>query len=336
MASLQFPENAAIFYEKHIDNLLHTEVGMAARIGNFIKRVKFTNIIVYTVLILMSYQFLYPLLRMVSMSLMSPDDIINPTVNWLPKSVSFINMRVAADNLLLRRTLVNSLWFSSLLAVCQTAVSSMAGYAFARFNFKFKKFWFMMVLATFIIPTPVVLIPRTMMFTQFQTSTGIQMFGTPYPQIMMSLFGQGIYSAILILIFYNFIRMIPRVLDEAAEIDGANPAQTFFHITLRLSLSTILVVFLFSFVWNWNETYVTSTFLRNRIELLPARLRIFESVFESMGQGSGGFEGGAHFRINEAYRMSATLISILPMLIIYLLVQKQFIKGIENAGITGE
>jgi multiple sugar transport system permease protein len=283
----------------------------------------------------MSYQFLYPLMRMVSLSLMSERDIINPTVNWLPKSLTFNNLRVALDNLALEKTLVNSLWYSSLLALCQTLVSSLTGYAFARYNFKFKKFWFGMALMTFIIPTPVVIIPRTMLFTVVQENV-TQMFGTPIPQIVMAVFGQGIYSAILILIFYNFVRMIPKVLDEAAEIDGANAAQTFFHITLRMSLSTILLVFMFSFVWNWNETYITSTFLRNRIELLPERLRIFDSIFATYGQNYGAGQGSAQMRINEAYKMSATLISILPMLAVYMLVQKQFIKGIENAGITGE
>ena len=125
--------------------------------------------------------------------------------------------------------------------------------------------------------------------------------------------------------------MIPRVLDEAAMIDGAGPLQVFYHVVVRLSMSTVLVVFLFSFVWNWNETYVTGTLVAGTIELLPAKLNLFDQQFDSLISSAG-----SAFRLNEAYKMAATLISILPLIILYLFVQKQFIQGIENTGITGE
>jgi len=302
-----------------------------------IKTINFKNIFIYIALILISYQFLYPLLRMLMTSLMSQEDIINPTVNWLPKSGSFGNMRTAVRVLELQTTLVNSILFSGLLAVCQTLVSAMTGYAFARYKFKFKNFWFIMVILTFILPTPIMLIPRTMMAVSMREIFGIQMIGTVFPQMMMSLTGQGIYSAILILIFYHFFRLIPRALDEAAAIDGASPVQTFYHVILKLSLSTILVVFLFSFVWNWNETYITNTFIRGQIQLLPPRLAIFDSIFEQYASVSGGSSMNLEQqRINEAYKMSGTLISIIPLFILYLVVQRKLIKGIESAGITGE
>ncbi len=86
-----------------------------------------------------------------------------------------------------------------------------------------------------------------------------------------------------------------------------------------------------SLVWNWNETYITSTLLRSGLQLLPIQLGVFDSEFASSIQASGDV-----FKINEAYKMSATLISITPLLILYGFVQKRFIQGIENTGITGE
>jgi len=103
-----------------------------------------------------------------------------------------------------------------------------------------------------------------------------------------------------------------------------------------MSLSTILIVFLFSFVWNWNETYITSTFLRDAIPLMPSRLNMFDSLFASYGRGGSGGMSAEQSRLNEAYKMSATFLSIVPLFVLYLLVQRQFIKGIESAGITGE
>jgi multiple sugar transport system permease protein len=172
-----------------------------------------------------------------------------------------------------------------------------------------------------------------MIFISGQTILGFNLIGTPIPQIVMALFGQGVYSTVLILIFYNFFNLIPFSLDEAAMIDGANPLQVFYQIVVKISFSTVLVVFLFSFVWNWNETYVTGTLVRNSIELLPAKLNLFDSAFETY---ASAVKGSAQFKINEGYKMAATLISITPLLILYGFVQKQFIQGIENTGITGE
>ena len=75
-------------------------------------------------------------------------------------------------------------------------------------------------------------------------------------------------------------------------------------------------------VWNWNETYITGTLMRNNIELLPAKLNMFNSEFDSLVSAQGGA-----FKLNEAYKMAATLISISPLLILYAFVQKQFIPG---------
>lgn len=291
---------------------------------------------IYTILIIVSYEFLYPLLKMISRSMMSPDDIINPTVDWIPKKLSFKNLEVAARVLKFPKTLFNSIWYTGVLAFCQTVVSALTGFAFARFDFKFKKFWFFMMLLSFIIPVPLVLIPRVMMFINIQQSFGLQMIGTIVPQTLLSALGQGVYSTILILIFYRFFSMIPVTLDEAASIDGASALQIFYHIAIRMSLSTILVVFLLSMVWNWNETYITNTFLRNGVQLLPTQLSAFDSLFDNAVNAAyrQGKEG--QMRINEAYKMAATLITIAPLLILYAFVQKKFIEGIESTGITGE
>jgi multiple sugar transport system permease protein len=264
---------------------------------------------------------------------MSTKDVIDPSVDWLPKSPSINNLKVAGTVLDLKKTLVNSIWFSAVLAIAQTVVSALTGFALSRYDFKFKKIWIIMIIMAFIIPVPLLMIPRLMMFISAQNFLGFNLIGTPIPQILMALFGQGVNSTILILIFYNFFNLIPYSLDEAAMIDGASPKQIFIQIAMRLSATTVLVVFLFSFVWNWNETYVTGTLVRNSIELLPAKLNMFDSAFQTYAAAG---RGNAEFRINEAYKMSATLISITPLLLLYSFVQKRFIQGIENTGITGE
>lgn len=293
------------------------------------------KIAVYILLISIAYVFLYPLIRMLSYTFMSQNDIINPKIDWIPINPTLINLKVAWTVMSMPFTLLNSLWFAGAIALAQTLISALTGYAFARYEFKFKGFWFGMVLLSFIIPVPVVLIPRWMMFTTAQNILEFKLIGTIIPQLLLAIAGQGVYSAILILIFYNFFKMIPVVLDEAAKIDGASNLQVFYHIILKMSVPTIITVFLFAFVWNYNETYVTGTFVRSALKLMPMQLGLFDSIFEKMSAPIPGAPGG-QFRLNESYKMAATLITMAPMMIMYLFVQKQFVEGIEKTGITGE
>lgn len=289
------------------------------------------KIVIYFVLICIGFVYLEPIFEIIAKTFMSTDDIVDPSVTWIPKSLSLNNLKVADSVLNLSKTLVNSIWFSGALALAQTIVSALTGYALSRYQFKFKRLWFVMIVLAFVIPVPVLMVPRLMMFVTVQEATSIQLIGTAIPQSLMAVMGQGVYSTVLILICYTSFNMIPRVLDEAAAIDGASASKTFWFIVVKMSASTLLVVFLFSFVWNWNETYITGTLLRGNIALLPAKLDLFNSEFESAVSAAGGA-----FKLNEAYKMAATLISISPLMLLYVFVQRYFIQGIENTGITGE
>ena len=292
------------------------------------------QLVIYALLITVSYVFLFPLISMVSLSLMSPQDIINPEIDFIPRSIYFGNFLASWDVLDGAKTFFNSTWFSFTLAFSQTLVSAMTGYAFARYNFIGKRFLFVLILVSFIVPVPVILIPRIMMIVSVQDAIGFTLMGTPIPQIVFSIFGQGVNSAILILIFYNFFRMIPKQLYEAAKIDGASALDQFWHITIKMSMTTIIVVFLFSFVWNWNETYVTGLLVGEGIDLMPSQLAVFDSLFTNRPPDVPGQGGEA--RISEAYKMAATLLTMIPLFVIYMFAQRQFIEGIEQTGITGE
>ena len=122
--------------------------------------------------------------------------------------------------------------------------------------------------------------------------------------------------------------MAPKAFDEAAEIDGAGELKIFFNINLPLAAGAILTTFLFSFVWYWNETYISGLFLEGEFKSLQIRLLNFTSEFSSME--------GSTAEMNEGVRLAATLLIILPMLIVYLCLQRYFIEGVERSGIAGE
>ena len=295
-----------------------------------LKRLKAVNIIskfaIYFVLICIGFIFLEPIFEMISKSIMTTKDLIDPSITWIAKHATLDNFKNAIGTLDIPTSILNSIWYSALLAIAQTFVSATTGFALSRYTFRGRNFWFVMLIIAFILPVPLLTVPRIMMFSTAESILGFKLINTVVPQFLLALLGQGTYSTMLVLIFYNFFNMIPKSLDEAAMIDGAGSLKVFYHVAIRLSISTILVVFLFSFVFNWNETYTTNILTGDALELLPGRLSLFDN----------GSTSNAVSELNEAIKMAATLIVIAPLLVLYACVQRQFIEGIENTGITGE
>lgn len=295
-----------------------------------LKRLKAVNIIskfaIYFVLICIGFIFLEPIFEMISKSIMTTKDLIDPSITWIAKHATLDNFKNAIGTLDIPTSILNSIWYSALLAIAQTFVSATTGFALSRYTFRGRNFWFVMLIIAFILPVPLLTVPRIMMFGTVESILGFKLINTVVPQFLLALLGQGTYSTMLVLIFYNFFNMIPKSLDEAAMIDGAGSLKVFYHVAIRLSISTILVVFLFSFVFNWNETYTTNILTGDALELLPGRLSLFDN----------GSTSNAVSELNEAIKMAATLIAIAPLLVLYACVQRQFIEGIENTGITGE
>lgn len=332
------------------------------------------KLVIYVLLIGISYVFLFPIIRMILLSFMTRKDLLSPEVSWIPTGLTFSNFVVSSHVLQLLPpswfapglsfidrflgtftnpgNLIKSLFNMTTLALIQTVIAAFTGFAFARYNFKFKKFFFVMLLVSFIIPLPMVTVPRIMIISGIQENIWIPiydalfannflgsffsraLFSTLIPQVLFSFFGQGINSAILILIFYNFFKMIPITLDEAARIDGASSFQVFWHIYVKLVVPIILIVFLFSFIWNWNDIYTATIYYQSGNPLVVMRLSLFDSIFADQANSAPGDVGIG--LINEGYKSAATFLSILPLFIIYIVAQKQFIAGIERTGMTGE
>ncbi len=324
------------------------------------------KIVIVLVLLVFSYIFMSPILRIFVDSFKVKEDITNPDIVWIPSQLTFKNYMDAINGLWIWRVessadnaIISTLWNSSIYsfisALFQTVVSCMAGYAFARFNFKGKKLWFAGLILAFILPIQLLTLPRSMMLRQLTnaTSTPAKFFGiasgkpiynwvnaslsflTALPVLLLTFFGQGINSSILIFISFSFFKMIPVALDEAAQIDGANFFQIFYHIILKMSVPTILVVFLFSFIWNWNDTYV----LKSLTALTQDQLS-FQTLPQSLDRfnyrlSQGTQTSGVEQQNNPALKSAAILISILPLLILYAFTQRKFVEGIENTGVTG-
>jgi len=285
------------------------------------------KLVVYALLIGIGFIYLYPILFMLVSSFMNLDDLVNPSVTWLPSGLYFGNFRSAMRVLFYWDTLRMSLFAAAVPAVLQTFVCALAGYAFARFEFPLKRFWLVMVVATFIIPVQVTIIPRYILLNNYG------LIGSLNANFLPAALGQGFRSSIFVLIFYNFFKTYPKSLDEAAFMDGASKIRVFLRIALPISVPANIVSILFSFIWYWNETYQTSLFVGASYMTMPIRLESFVVEFERLFPV---MDGSPVNRINESLRMAGTLLSIVPLLLLYLCTQRQFVESVETTGITGE
>ena len=287
------------------------------------------KVIMYALLISIGFVFLYPFLYMFINSFMSPEDLMNPAVSWVPTKIYFENYVKAFETLEFGRSFWNSLYISLLAAVFQTIVAAVTGYGLARFNVKLKGIIFILILATFVLPVETLLIPRYVMFNNYQ------MLNSPLPLWLSALTGQGLKSAVFILVFQQVFNGYPISLDEAAELDGAGKYKVFFKIALPIAKPAIVLSMLFSFVWYWNETRQSGLYFGEMIKTLPMKLGSFAASYADLYAGAGAGVD-ASMSINEAVTLAGTMLSCLPILIMFIILQKQFVESIEKSGITGE
>ncbi len=284
-------------------------------------------VLVYALLIAIGFVYLYPLLFMLITSLKSPTDLLNPMVQWVPTELYFGNYVRAFRVLNYPSTLLASVLVSVVPSVLQTVVCSIVGYGLARYRFPGKSLLFVLILATFIIPPQNTVIPQMLTYRQ------LGLLGRIWALVLPALGGQGFRSAIFILIFYQTFLSLPKVLEEAARIDGASEARVFFQIAVPTALPAYIVSLIFSIVWYWNETYLTVIFLEGGIQTLPMQLSRFVQAYQNLYP-----PGTVNIfdRLNEAIKLAGTFLNILPLLVMYFVLQKWFVESVERTGITGE
>lgn len=287
------------------------------------------SLTLYLILIFVSFVFLYPILLIISGSAKDVYDLANPIVRWIPTQVNFDNY-VKAYNVLggLKNFFITVALILS-IALAQTASAALVGYGLAKYSFWGRTLLMALLIATFILP------PQTTFLARYVMFNNLEMIGTIFPVLIPSLLGQGMKSAIFILIFYQFFKMSPKSLDEAGFIDGAGHLKTFLSINMRLATPAVVVVFIFSFVWNWNETYLSSSYYGTAIQTLPLALERFSTYFSQMYPLANS-NNNPMARINEGIKMAGTLLTILPLIVMYIVVERQLIESVDRAGITGE
>ncbi len=280
------------------------------------------------------FLIVYPLFVKFATTLMTEKDLFDQTVRWVPRN--FRLSRIVshyievANNMNYIRSSINSILFSLLISASQLLACTVIGYGFARFNFKGRGILFSLVIFTLVVPPQMIVIPLFLNFRYFNffgliKADGVNLIGTFWPLLLTSLTGTGSRNGLFIYIARQHFRGMPKALQESAYIDGAGQLRTFFQIMLPGAVPIMMVIFLFSFVWQWNDIFYTSVFMRGGMSLLPFNLQHLVSNY--------------HWSISDEFKTilnnTGMILFIIPVLIMYVFLQRYFIESVERTGIVG-
>lgn len=285
---------------------------------------------IYILLIILGFIFIYPIISMIVTSLKDVGDLADSTVKWIPGHLEWANYKEAFTQLDFFRSLGKTCVVVLVPSLINTVIACLTAYGFSKFNFPGKKVLFAIMLATFIIPKKLTGIPQYAWFNQ------LKLLGTLWTYILPSTFGQGLNSALGILVLYSSLNLVPRQLEESAKIDGCSNIGTFFKIVLPLIVPTLITVFLFNFVWYWNDSTTASMYLNvngnGKWTTLLVSLSSYQNQINAITNGGQGIQA----LLYQGSRMAATFLSILPLLLMYFVLQRYFVESVEKSGITGE
>jgi multiple sugar transport system permease protein len=274
-------------------------------------RKRIQTIFVYLFLIVSSAATVLPLLWMVSTSLKSGNIIFQIPPQWIPDSLHWENYRRAITDIPFFLYLKNTVIITFFRMIAEVFVSALVAYGFARFDFPGKNIWFMILLSTIMLPGEITMIPVFIMFSK------LGWINTFKPLIIPAFFGG---QAVFVFLLRQFFLTIPRELEEAALIDGATRFQIFYKIFLPLSKPALITIALFSFQGSWND-------------LLGPLMYLNDSSKFTLQLGLAMFNGMT--KVEWGPLMAASLLVLLPTLILFFSLQKYFVEGISITGIKG-
>lgn len=266
---------------------------------------------------------LYPFLKKILTSFMSPSDLVDPTVQYIARDPSIHFYKEAIRALDLKESVPNTVLLALSTAIIQMATCTLAGYGFARFSTKFSAIVFGLVIFTLLVPPQLILTPLYLQFRYLSLPfLPFKLVDNVAPFIILSLTCLGIKNGLYIYMMRQFFRGMPVELEEAAYVDGYGVFRTFFYIMLPNAIPMMVTIFLFALSWQWTDTMYVDVFTPTFTTLSRAVLNNIATI-------------NADLVISNATRTTAVLIVIAPLVIIYLFCQKSFVQSVERSGLVG-
>ena len=300
------------------------------------------NIARYVFLLAFSYILLYPLIFMISNSLKSPADFYDPTVEWVPKNAVTTNLQLAIQAMDFGGAIKNTFLYEMVAALLEIVSCAVAAYGLARFKFKGKNLLNAVMLLTILVPTTMIIIPSYINFRYLDifgilgligkltgSELRLNVLNTGWVMWLPSLFAVGLKGGLFIYIYKQFFQGLPKEFEEAAWIDGAGPIKTFLKVIVPASTVPIITVTMFAVVWHWNDYYLAQMYLSSDFPV-SVQLANIESLLGSALHGTEMTQ-----TVTAPVIMAGCLLTVTPLIIFYIVLQRRFIASIANSGIVG-
>lgn len=291
----------------------------------------------------LAYIFLFPVLYILSVSFQSTASANDPSVVWIPKSLTLENFKITTEVLEYSSSVMLSFKISVFSTIAAVVSCSLAGYGLARFKFKERDIIFALVVLTIIIPAQATMIPSYLNFRFFDFGgimkilspitgkSSINLLETPWVFVLPAMFANGVRCGLYIFIFRQFFIGLPAELEEAAKIDGCGVLKTYIRIMVPLAVPCFVTVMLFSFIWHWNDLYGSVMYFGSGARPINAML---EGLLQLLRQSNLYIGNTSPYQI-RTYLASGSLLSIWPPLVLYIFFQRFFTEGIAKTGIVG-
>lgn len=266
--------------------------------------------VAYLFMTALAFVFMIPLLWMLSTSLKARWEVFVYPPQWIPSPFHWENYAEAFSRYPLGRFILNTAYLVAANLIGELFSVPLVAYGFARLRFPGKKVIFLVVIATMMIPGHIQLIPLFAIYNTFG------LIDTYWPLILPAFSG----SAFFIFLMVQYMRTIPLDLDDAARMDGAGTWRILYQVILPLCKPPLTIVVVYTFLWTWN-TFLQPLIFLNSFNKFPIQV------------GLALFRG--RYSVEWNLFMAATLVSLMPILIIYFFVQRQLIGGIASVGLKG-
>jgi multiple sugar transport system permease protein len=266
------------------------------------------QLIRWIVLAILALAFILPLVLMITMSFKSPVESVSGVTGLIVTEPTMDNYKEALSSIPYGLYMKNTLVIAILSVLGQVIVCPMAAYSIAKIQWKGARIITTLLLATMMLPYFTIMVPL------YKIWSSIGLTGTPWPLILCNLFGNSFY----IIIVWRFMLGIPDSVLEAATIDGCNEFQRFIHIVLPLLKPALATIAILSFVANWSDYLNPMLYLTNQSDYTLSL-----GLYSFMGQHS----------VNWTLLMAAATIFIIPAVVVFIVFQKYFVKGISITGL---
>ncbi len=285
------------------------------------------------------FMIIQPMLTRFSMSLMEERDLYDSTIILLPRHVTLDNYRIVADLTSFPESMINTLWISIVISICQVVAATLVAYGFARYEFPLKKFWFACVVLLIIIPPQTIQTSLYITFAQFDlfgiikalTGDTVNLRSSMAPYVIMSLTCMGLKNGLFIYMMRQYFKNVPMSLEEAAYVDGCGTMHTFVKIMLPDAVPTIASCFLFSFVWQWTDLFYSRNFLtsyRTFAVQMSTMVSRMGRYFSSDVTQSVVVPNGRQLQLISI----AVLFCCIPLIILYCFTQRTFVESLAMTG----